>query len=93
MKWAAMLAGEDRRHLGPLVDFLTSGRAPMIVGLDRSALSNTPLLAKDLDNLGIRAGDMVMVHAAIKRVGQPLNGPDELIDALRDAAGFRRSEQ
>ncbi|MBP2486411.1 aminoglycoside N3'-acetyltransferase [Rhizobium leguminosarum] len=26
-------------------------------------------LAKDLDNLGISAGDMVMVHAAMKRVG------------------------
>ncbi|MDH6275220.1 hypothetical protein BAE36_29025 [Rhizobium leguminosarum bv. trifolii] len=60
---------------------------------DRSAFRTRFTLAKDLDNLGISAGDMVMVHAAMKRVGHPLNGPDEPIDALRDAAGFRRSEQ
>lgn len=84
-----MLAGENRGLLGPLVNPWTPGCAPTIVPRFHTRLS----LAKDLDNLGISAGDMVMVHAAIKRVGQPLNGPDELIDALRDAAGFRRSEQ
>ncbi|MET4691140.1 aminoglycoside 3-N-acetyltransferase [Sinorhizobium fredii] len=44
-------------------------------------------LSKDLDSLGICAGDTVMVHAAMRRVGRLLNGPDVLIDALRDAIG------
>lgn len=41
----------------------------------------------DLENLGIRAGDAVMVHAAMSRVGRLLNGPDALIGALLDAVG------
>lgn len=44
-------------------------------------------LGKDLQELGLRAGDMVMVHAAISTVGRLLSGPDVLIDALRDAVG------
>ncbi|MHC2456559.1 hypothetical protein ACVMIX_003200 [Rhizobium leguminosarum] len=55
-----MFAGENRRLLRPLVDPLTPGCAPTIVPRFHTRLS----LAKDLDNLGIRAGDMVMVHAA-----------------------------
>jgi len=45
------------------------------------------MLRRDLEALGIRAGDHVMVHAAIRRVGPVLGGPDVLIDALRDTAG------
>lgn len=41
----------------------------------------------DLERLGVAAGDMVMVHAAMRRVGRLLNGPDALIDALLDAVG------
>ncbi|MBY5608392.1 AAC(3) family N-acetyltransferase [Rhizobium leguminosarum] len=55
----------------------------MIVSRIHTRLS----LARDLDSLGIRAGDMVMVHAAMKRVGRLLSGPDVLIEALRDAVG------
>lgn len=44
-------------------------------------------LCDDLRQLGVRPGDMVMVHAAVSRVGRLLNGPDALIGALLDAAG------
>ncbi|WP_037381995.1 aminoglycoside 3-N-acetyltransferase [Sinorhizobium americanum] len=44
-------------------------------------------LRDDLKNLGVQAGDMVMVHAAVSRLGRLLNGPDALIGALLDAVG------
>ncbi|MCG7392152.1 aminoglycoside 3-N-acetyltransferase [Microvirga sp. ACRRW] len=44
-------------------------------------------LRDDLKRLGIRHGDMVMVHAAMRQVGPLLNGPDALIGALLDAVG------
>lgn len=44
-------------------------------------------LRKDLEDLGVLAGDMVMVHAAMSRAGRLLNGPDALIGALLDAVG------
>ncbi|MDF2996723.1 MAG: hypothetical protein K0R27_2360 [Xanthobacteraceae bacterium] len=46
-------------------------------------------LREDLERLGIRAGDMVMVHAAMSRVGRLMSGPDAFIAALRDAVGER----
>lgn len=42
-------------------------------------------LRGDIERLGIRPGDAVMVHAAMSRVGRLLNGPDALIGALLDA--------
>lgn len=44
-------------------------------------------LTADLRALGVAAGDMVMVHAALRRVGPVLGGGDALIAALLDAAG------
>ncbi|ACL60023.1 aminoglycoside 3-N-acetyltransferase [Methylobacterium nodulans] len=44
-------------------------------------------LRADLAALGVGASDAVMVHAAMRRVGRLLNGPDALIGALRDAVG------
>ncbi|MET0294830.1 MAG: AAC(3) family N-acetyltransferase, partial [Phenylobacterium sp.] len=44
-------------------------------------------LRDDLDILGVRAGDVVMVHAAMSKVGCLLNGPDALVGALRDSSG------
>lgn len=41
----------------------------------------------DLIRIGVKAGDVVMVHAAMSTVGPLLNGPDALIGALRDAVG------
>lgn len=42
-------------------------------------------LRADLERLGAGAGDTVMVHAALSRVGRLLNGPDAVIGALLDA--------
>ena len=44
-------------------------------------------LRADLEALGLAPGDVVLVHAALRRVGPILGGPDELIGALRDAVG------
>ena len=42
-------------------------------------------LAEDIARLGCVPGDMVMVHAAVSKVGPLVNGPDALIGALLDA--------
>ncbi|AEQ50689.1 aminoglycoside 3-N-acetyltransferase [Pelagibacterium halotolerans] len=53
-------------------------------------LSSTDLVA-DLSEIGIRPGHIVMVHAAMSTVGNLINGPDTLIDALLKAVGSRGS--
>lgn len=45
-------------------------------------------LLLDLRALGLAAGDQVMVHAALRRVGPVLGGPDAIIDALSDTVGL-----
>ncbi len=44
-------------------------------------------LFADLRRIGLKDGDMVMVHAAMSKVGSCINGPDTLIGALVDAVG------
>lgn len=44
-------------------------------------------LELDLRRLGLREGDIVMVHAAMRSVGRLVNGPDALIQALRAVVG------
>ncbi len=44
-------------------------------------------LAADLRALGLEAGDAVLAHAAMRKIGRIVGGPDALIDALRDAIG------
>lgn len=44
-------------------------------------------LADHLRAIGLGSGDDVMVHAAMRRIGAMLNGPDALIGALRDVVG------
>lgn len=44
-------------------------------------------LGADLAALGLIQGDMVMVHAAMRRVGPLIGGPDTLIEALRGVIG------
>ncbi len=51
------------------------------------ALLTRTALRADLERLGLQPGDSVMVHAAMSRVGQLLNGPDALIGALLDTIG------
>ena len=42
-------------------------------------------LAADLRSLGISPGDVVMVHASVRAVGEVAGGPDEIHLALKDA--------
>lgn len=49
-------------------------------------LSCTDLVA-DLSEIGVRPGDFVMVHAAMSTVGNLINGPDTLIEALMKTVG------
>lgn len=42
-------------------------------------------LAADLRSLGIAPGDVVMVHASVRAVGEIAGGPDEIHLALKDA--------
>lgn len=44
-------------------------------------------LAADLVALGLEPGDAVLVHAALRKVGPILGGPDTLIDAILDVIG------
>ena len=44
-------------------------------------------LQADLQRLGVGLGDIVMVHAAVSKVGPCLNGPDTLVGAILDAVG------
>ena len=44
-------------------------------------------LRADLERLGLNDGDIVMVHAACRRIGPVFGGPDAVIAALRDAVG------
>lgn len=42
-------------------------------------------LRDDLENLGLKSGDIVMVHASVRAVGPVLGGPDEIHRAIVDA--------
>lgn len=44
-------------------------------------------LVAQLGALGLGGGDLVLVHAALRKVGPVFGGPDALIDALRAAVG------
>ena len=44
-------------------------------------------LRADLETLGLKSGDSVLVHAALRKVGPVAGGADMIIAALRDAVG------
>ena len=44
-------------------------------------------LVEQLRELGLQQGDAVLAHAALRRVGPVLGGPDTLIDAIRTVIG------
>jgi aminoglycoside 3-N-acetyltransferase len=48
-------------------------------------------LARDARALGLRDGDLVMVHASVRAVGPVAGGPDQIHLALKDAVGDRGS--
>jgi aminoglycoside N3'-acetyltransferase len=42
-------------------------------------------LAADLRRLGLKSGDLVMVHASVRAVGSAFGGPDVIHLAIEDA--------
>jgi aminoglycoside 3-N-acetyltransferase len=44
-------------------------------------------LARDARDIGVRPGDLLMVHASVRAVGPVVGGPDQIHLALKDAAG------
>ncbi|MCD6541377.1 aminoglycoside 3-N-acetyltransferase [Candidatus Bipolaricaulota bacterium] len=44
-------------------------------------------LVKDLQGLGLKPGDTVMLHASVKAVGWVVGGPDVIIQAILDVIG------
>jgi aminoglycoside 3-N-acetyltransferase len=44
-------------------------------------------LAKDLRGMGIRKGDVLMVHSSLKSIGWVEGGPDSVIDAILSVIG------
>ena len=55
--------------------------APGVVGRQR--------IANDLRELGLTAGDTVMLHAAVSRIGWIAGGPDEVLRGILDVVGER----
>ena len=44
-------------------------------------------LIRDLKGLGLRSGDLVMVHSSMRAVGPILGGPNEMIEAVLEVVG------
>ena len=44
-------------------------------------------LAGDFRRLGVKPGDVIMLHASLKSLGPVVGGPDTVIDALMDTLG------
>jgi aminoglycoside 3-N-acetyltransferase len=42
-------------------------------------------LVRDLRGLGVKAGDVIMCHASLRRIGEVAGGPDEVHLAIKDA--------
>ena len=51
------------------------------------AIATRRSLRADLEALGLEPGDAVLAHAALRKVGRILGGPDTLIDAIMDVIG------
>lgn len=50
-------------------------------------MSSFDVLVKDLQNLGLKKGDTVVVHSSLKSMGQVEGGADTVIDALIQVVG------
>lgn len=53
----------------------------------RIGLSTRQDLVRGLEAVGLRSGDLVMVHSSMRSVGPILGGPNEMIEALLAAVG------
>ena len=57
------------------------------VALGDALFWNRQALADDLAALGLTAGEAVMVHASLRKLGPVLGGADGVIAALRQVVG------
>lgn len=53
----------------------------------RTRLHTRQDLAHGLRSLGLRSGDLVMVHSSMRSVGPIVGGPNEMIEALLESVG------
>ena len=60
--------------------------------ISREELLKRPLvtrssLARDLASLGLKTGDLIMLHASVRAIGWVVGGPDTVIRAILDVIG------
>ena len=60
--------------------------------ISRDELLKRPLvarssLARDLASLGLKTGDLIMLHASVRAIGWVVGGPDTVIRAILDVIG------
>ena len=79
------MAMDGGREPGPS-DRTAADEARFRDGLDRDAVAR-PRLVDQLHALGVRRGDVLLVHTSFRQVRPVEGGPRGLIDALRDAIG------
>jgi aminoglycoside 3-N-acetyltransferase len=61
------------------------GEAAAVAAVDQPATVDS--LAADLRQLGVTAGDVVLVHASLSAIGWVAGGAPAVVDALREAVG------
>lgn len=79
-----MTPEQRRRHVAQIHRLRPEHEVPQMI---QPKFHTRKSLRQDLQRLGVGPGDLIMVHAAVSKVGPLLNGPDALIAALIDAAG------
>jgi aminoglycoside 3-N-acetyltransferase len=58
-----------------------------MTGEEHATIHTRASLRRDVEALGIREGNAVMIHSSMSKVGRLLFGPDALVGALLDAVG------
>jgi aminoglycoside 3-N-acetyltransferase len=53
------------------------------------AIITKEILVENLRNIGIKAGDNLLVHSSLSKIGYLENGADTLIDALLEVIGSK----
>jgi aminoglycoside N3'-acetyltransferase len=57
------------------------------IGFDNAPMESRTGLAQGLRALGVREGDLLMVHASLRAIGAVDGGPSQILGALLDAVG------
>lgn len=88
---AATLLSRVKRLLPPPVrqSIRSLRRAARRARLQTGKQWSRKSIAEDLSRLGLRSGDVVIVHSSLSKLGFVIGGPDAVIDALLDVLGPR----